>query len=281
MGSVLVFVTKKQNCEELAKNLKLKDFNVRCIHGDLLQHERNEIIHDFKKQDFNVLVATDVAARGLDIPHIRYFVLSTYSVCLCSFLYLSRFRTVVNFDVARDIDTHTHRVGRTGRAGVKGDAYTLVTEKDKEFAGHIVRNLESANQDVPKDLLDLAMKSSWFKSSRFKRGGGGGGDRSGLGFGSSSNTTPLGGPSSQNTSMPEYLTSSAPSGPRVEPSSSAAAGPAGSGRLGAVKQAFKNQYMSRFCAASSTDTGKVDLPPPPSQPPSDPGRERKRKSRWE
>ena len=188
---------------------------------------------------------------------------------------------MVNFDVARDIDTHTHRVGRTGRAGVKGDAYTLVTEKDKEFAGHIVRNLESANQDVPKDLLDLALKSSWFKSSRFKRGGGGGGDRSGLGFGSSSSNNTAG-PSSQNTSMPEFLTSSAPSGPRVELSSSAAAGPAGSGRLGAVKQAFKNQYMSRFCAASSTDTGKADLPPPPpSQPPSDPGRERKRKSRWE
>ena len=70
-------------------------------------------------------VATDVAARGLDIPHIR---------------------NVINFDVARDIDTHTHRVGRTGRAGVKGTAYTLVTEKEKEFAGHIVRNLEAANQ---------------------------------------------------------------------------------------------------------------------------------------
>ena len=70
-------------------------------------------------------MATDVAARGLDIPHIR---------------------NVINFDVARDIDTHTHRVGRTGRAGVKGTAYTLVTEKEKEFAGHIVRNLEAANQ---------------------------------------------------------------------------------------------------------------------------------------
>ena len=66
-----------------------------------------------------------MAARGLDIPHIR---------------------NVINFDVARDIDTHTHRVGRTGRAGVKGTAYTLVTEKEKEFAGHIVRNLEAANQ---------------------------------------------------------------------------------------------------------------------------------------
>ena len=73
----------------------------------------------------------------MDIPHIK---------------------TVVNFDVARDIDTHTHRIGRTGRAGEKGTAYTLVTEKDKEFAGHLVRNLEGAGQPVPQELMDLAMK---------------------------------------------------------------------------------------------------------------------------
>ncbi len=90
----------------------------RCLQGDMFQTERTEIITAFKKQEFPVLVATDVAARGLDIPHIR---------------------TVINFDVARDIDTHTHRVGRTGRAGLKGEAYTLVTSNDKEFAGHIVR----------------------------------------------------------------------------------------------------------------------------------------------
>merc|ERR1719412_626177 len=120
----------------------------RCLQGDMFQTERNEIIAAFKKQEFPVLVATDVAARGLDIPHIR---------------------NVINFDVARDIDTHTHRVGRTGRAGLKGTAHTLVTEKDKEFVGHIVRNLEAANQNVSKELMDLAMKSSWFKNSRFKR----------------------------------------------------------------------------------------------------------------
>lgn len=65
---------------------------------------------------------------------------------------------MVNFDVARDIDTHTHRIGRTGRAGEKGAAYTLITEKEKEFAGHLVRNLEGAGQEVPNELLDLAMK---------------------------------------------------------------------------------------------------------------------------
>ena len=134
-GSVLIFVTKKQNCDELAQNLKVKEFDVRCIHGDLAQHERNTIIHSFKKREFPMLVATDVAARGLDIPHIR---------------------NVINFDVARDIDTHTHRVGRTGRAGVKGTAYTLVTEKEKEFAGHLVRNLEAANQVI---IVDVLLKS--------------------------------------------------------------------------------------------------------------------------
>ena len=230
VGSVLIFVTKKQNCEELAKNLQLKDFKLRCLHGDLLQHERNEIIHSFKKKEFDVLVATDVAARGLDIPHIR---------------------TVVNFDVARDIDTHTHRVGRTGRAGIKGNAYTLVTEKDKEFVGHIVRNLEAANQIVPPELLELALKSSWFKNSRFKRGSSGKGtDRGGLGFSGQSNSS-------------DYLSSSG-SGPaksNAQPNN----------RLSAVKQAFKNQYMSRFCAASTSDTGKLEDPPP----------QRKRKSRWE
>ena len=66
----------------------------RCLQGDMFQNERNEIISAFKKQEFPILVATDVAARGLDIAHVR---------------------NVINFDLARDIDTHTHRIGRTGR----------------------------------------------------------------------------------------------------------------------------------------------------------------------
>lgn len=67
-------------------------------------------------------------------------------------------RTVVNYDVSRDIDTHTHRIGRTGRAGEKGVAYTLLTNKDTSFAGDLVRNMEGANQSVSKELLDLAMQ---------------------------------------------------------------------------------------------------------------------------
>lgn len=115
------------------------------------QVDRNQVISSFKKKEMDILVATDVAARGLDIPHIR---------------------TVINYDIARDIDTHTHRIGRTGRAGEKGTAYTLVTPGDKEFAGHLVRNLEGANQPVPEPLMDLAMQSAWFRKSRFKGGQG-------------------------------------------------------------------------------------------------------------
>lgn len=76
------------------------------------------------------------AARGLDFPHIR---------------------TVVNYDVARDIDTHTHRIGRTGRAGISGDAITLIlADKDKEFAGHLVRNFEGVNQvSIPKSTRNI------------------------------------------------------------------------------------------------------------------------------
>ncbi|ULU01479.1 hypothetical protein L3Y34_001664 [Caenorhabditis briggsae] len=149
LGKVLIFVTKKLDSEDLAKKLKLKDFDIVLLHGDMLQAERNENLLKFRKKS-QILVATDVAARGLDISEIR---------------------TVVNFDMARDIDTHVHRIGRTGRAGHRGTAYTLVTEKDIETVGHLVKNLESVSQEVPKPLMDLAMKCAWFRSQRAGHGG--------------------------------------------------------------------------------------------------------------
>ncbi|XP_035260028.1 ATP-dependent RNA helicase DDX42 isoform X1 [Anguilla anguilla] len=221
-GSVLIFVTKKANSEELATNLTQEGYSLGLLHGDMDQSERNKVIADFKKKNLPVLVATDVAARGLDIPSIR---------------------TVVNYDVARDIDTHTHRIGRTGRAGEKGVAYTLLTNKDTTFAGDLVRNLEGANQSVSKELMDLAMQNPWFRKSRFKGGKGkklniGGG---GLGYrerpGLGADTSDRGGSGSGSGILSNYES--------YKPSSGAMGD-----RMSAMKQAFQAQYKNHFVAAS-------------------------------
>lgn len=231
-GSVLIFVTKKVEAEQVAANLQVQEYECVLLHGDIDQAERNKVITKFKKREVDIMVATDVAARGLDIPHIR---------------------TVVNYDVARDIDTHTHRIGRTGRAGEKGTAYTLVTEKDKEFAGHLVRNLEGANQEVPEDLLELAMQSSWFRNSRFKSGKGkslsvgGSGlgykERPGLGM---SGSKPIG----ASYGMPSLSSSLPPVSPTAPKESGSNGGQSSSSRpatnrFSAMRDAFKSQYNSQ------------------------------------
>ncbi|XP_034937557.1 ATP-dependent RNA helicase DDX42 [Chelonus insularis] len=242
-GSLLIFVTKKINAEELANNLKLKEHDVLLLHGDMDQVERNKVITSFKKKEVNILVATDVAARGLDIPHIK---------------------TVINYDVARDIDTHTHRIGRTGRAGEKGTAYTLVSEKDKEFAGHLVRNLEGADQEVPKSLMDLAMQSSWFRKSRFKSGKGKSLNVGGAGLGfrerpKSSSSQAGKSPSQVPKDISEVVKKLERQGP-------------GSDRLAAMKAAFRSQYNTQFRASSDHTWEQTIQPPsvvmPPPPPPS-------------
>lgn len=244
-GSVLIFVTRKTNSEELANNLKLKDFKVGLLHGDMDQVSRNEVISKFKKLEFPILVATDVAARGLDIASIK---------------------TVINYDVARDIDTHTHRIGRTGRAGEKGTAYTLVSDKDRDFAAHLVRNLEGANQFVPQPLLDLALKNPWFQTTRFKKGeakklpsaGGGLGFRQRPGLGS-------GGGSGQAGSSAGLQASYRPP-PATGPQTN---------RASTLRTAFSAQFKSSFVAATDTahKTSTVSEPLPEKKP--------KRKQRWD
>ncbi|MFH4976551.1 hypothetical protein AB6A40_003260 [Gnathostoma spinigerum] len=246
LGKVLIFVTRKQNSEDVAQRLRKWDFKLVLLHGDMLQAERNEKLSSFRK-DIPIMVATDVAARGLDIPEIR---------------------TVINFDIARDIDTHVHRIGRTGRAGQKGWAYTLVTETDKEMLGHLVQNLESVNQPVPDALLQLALKSSWFRSARNKQEGnlGQGRQRLGLGFkpkiksGGSSVTSAMtaralscGG--STGSSAVRTAIEKLPPGPV-----------GGTSRLQAMKAAFKSTYKSTFRASSSNEWLESRAPPTDPRP---------------
>ncbi|RKP09850.1 P-loop containing nucleoside triphosphate hydrolase protein, partial [Thamnocephalis sphaerospora] len=137
-GSVLVFVARVGAVDALSQNLRAAGYECGALHGDMLQHERDRVLRDFKRNAFPILIATDVAARGLDIKSVR---------------------TVINYDVAKDIDSHVHRIGRTGRAGEKGTAYTLITKKEDRFAGELVRNLEASGQPVPADLMALAMQA--------------------------------------------------------------------------------------------------------------------------
>jgi ATP-dependent RNA helicase DDX42 len=150
-GEVLVFANQKNRVELLSEKIEnLGIAKVAAIHGDLSQADRMEILSSFKKGTFHVLVATDVAARGLDIKTLK---------------------TVVNYDAAKDIDTHIHRIGRTGRAGNKeGTAYTLLLRHESRAAADLERCLVAAGQEVPEEVHALAMRDP-----RNRRGRGGGG----------------------------------------------------------------------------------------------------------
>ncbi|KAG6556407.1 hypothetical protein Mapa_002350 [Marchantia paleacea] len=162
-GDTLIFASTKIRVEEVESNLGQKGFKVGALHGDKDQATRMEVLKKFKSGIFHVLVATDVAARGLDIKSIK---------------------TVVNYDIAKDMDSHVHRIGRTGRAGDKdGVAHTLITSKEARFAGELLTSLIAAGQNVPMELMDLAMKDGRFRTQREGRRGGGGGGGKGKGRG--------------------------------------------------------------------------------------------------
>uniref|UniRef100_A0A2P2IST1 RNA helicase n=1 Tax=Rhizophora mucronata TaxID=61149 RepID=A0A2P2IST1_RHIMU len=215
-GDVLVFASKKATVDEIESQLAQKGFKVAALHGDKDQASRMETLQKFKLGVYHVLIATDVAARGLDIKSIK---------------------SVVNFDVARDMDMHVHRIGRTGRAGDKdGIAYTFITQKEARFAGELVNSLIAAGQNVPMELMDLAMKDGRFRSKRDARKGGGkkgkGRARGGRGVRGVDFGLGIGyNPESDNTSSP-----------------------AASGRSAAVnsvKMGMVAQFKSNFVAASS------------------------------
>ena len=108
--SAIVFMNSKFATEKLAKRLKASNISAGAIHGDLRQNKRERVILGLRNNKFRVLVATDVAARGIDIPHIHQ---------------------VINFDLPRQTEDYIHRIGRTGRNGANGLALNLVTTSDK------------------------------------------------------------------------------------------------------------------------------------------------------
>ncbi|HTZ39654.1 MAG TPA: DEAD/DEAH box helicase [Syntrophales bacterium] len=110
--SVLVFTRTKDRATRVAKHLKKAGFPVASMQGDLSQSQRQEALNGFRNGKYRILVATDIAARGLDISRISH---------------------VINYDMPDTVDAYTHRIGRTGRAERTGDAFTFVTREDRAF----------------------------------------------------------------------------------------------------------------------------------------------------
>jgi len=147
-GQTIIFVKSKVMVEQLQSDFHTElQIEAGFIHGDMDQNERMVMMRRFRKKEVPALIVTDVAARGLDISSILY---------------------VVNYDAASSIETHTHRIGRTGRAGEKGTAITLLTWKEKRFAAHLVEQMEAQGQKIPEDLLKLALNVKEFQIARAK-----------------------------------------------------------------------------------------------------------------
>merc|ERR1712176_1581612 len=148
---VLVFVETKKGCDMLTRSLRMDGFQARAMHGDKSQDERDWALREFKSCQSTLLVATDVAARGLDVDDIRM---------------------VVNFDMPKEMESYIHRVGRTGRAGRKGLAVSFfVSEKNSRLARELVEILNRTEQNIPSELQSMATFAP--------RGGRGGGGRGG------------------------------------------------------------------------------------------------------
>ena len=127
MGQVMIFTATKRMSEEVAERLTENGHRTRFLHGDLPQHKRNRIVQDLRKGKCDILVATDVAARGIDIPAISH---------------------VINYDLPRQSEDYVHRIGRSGRAGRTGMAMNLVSLTDRVQLSAISRYLQRTMPEV-------------------------------------------------------------------------------------------------------------------------------------
>ena len=125
-GSVIVFSKTKHGADRMAKNLRRDGFTSEALHGDLRQNKRDKVMQNFRKQNFRILIATDIAARGLDVPHIEH---------------------VINYDLPQVAEDYIHRMGRTARAGAEGSAISFVSAQDgrKWHAIEKLLNPDAAN----------------------------------------------------------------------------------------------------------------------------------------
>lgn len=128
-GSVIIFVRTQHGADKLSDKLNRDEHKAEAIHGGLRQRQRDKVIQLFRKSAVRILVATDVAARGLDVPHIEH---------------------VINYDLPQVAEDYIHRIGRTARGGAKGQAVSFISNGEKHLWRDIERllNPEAANSDI-------------------------------------------------------------------------------------------------------------------------------------
>ncbi|XP_014260975.1 probable ATP-dependent RNA helicase DDX5 isoform X2 [Cimex lectularius] len=160
----IIFVETKKKVEAIANALKRLGWPAVCIHGDKSQNERDYVLRDFRRGKSLILVATDVAARGLDVEDVMY---------------------VINYDFPNSSEDYIHRIGRTGRSSATGTAYTFFTSANQRQARDLVAVLNEANQDVSPELSAMihsgygngysrgrSFRYGTFKRDRYSNGGG-------------------------------------------------------------------------------------------------------------
>ncbi|KAJ1610327.1 Dbp1p [Cryptosporidium canis] len=198
-GLTVVFVEMKRRADQIEDFLIDQNFPAVSIHGDRSQQEREHALRLFRSGQRPILVATDVAARGLDIPNITH---------------------VINLDMPCNIDDYVHRIGRTGRAGNTGLATSFVNESNKPILRDLLAALEESGQDAPEwfqDMVKSCTASFGRYGSRFGKGGISGSQKGGRGmhsFGSVDIRSNQGGSNynSMNSGYSSYSTNNSNSG---------------------------------------------------------------------
>ena len=132
-AKIIVFVNIKKECDSVAKFISNEGFRCTILHGGKTQDQREESLRMFREGYCDMLVATDVAGRGLDIPDVTH---------------------VVNFDLPSKIQNYSHRIGRTGRAGKDGVAISFLTDGDEEIMFDLKQYLVSTEMPVPSELAN-------------------------------------------------------------------------------------------------------------------------------
>ena len=155
IDQVLLFSRTKHGADRIARNLKKQKIKSACIHGDKAQHQRQKVLAQFKSGEIRVLVATDIAARGIDIDKLKY---------------------VINYDIPNVAETYVHRIGRSGRAGEEGNAISLCEPEENAFVKEIEKLINQKIERVkenPFPQTDKPMtemeKKDWEKEKQRRK----------------------------------------------------------------------------------------------------------------